>query len=469
MGYAEDIRTIAKTKELTDKADKALRIADEAKRAAINAQRVIAHQSGDTTKNVSAGNNGSGDQATGTGNTGDPIVDAPLAPPPQPPDDNSSTTSQTDSGSSSISVNGVDQGGSNANDLSGNGKTQSTTTAGGTGTTSTETKGQADPANAGDAAWDAISAALIAQGYNPGSDVYEAARRAYWTKEPGKHEVSDVYNGDAGPKPTNFGSILTDNVDIIDLDKKSERLNAVVGVDPDDNSKAVEIRFDNFSKIPSIEEAIAAGQLEWTSLTEAPRKPAWEEFQQGYMWTVSNPWAATADAPAVVMDLAIARLVAANPGGVYTDAHWEPSSLAPSGVNYTATWYEEAGTAGAPNNVTILRSSCVATDEATCPTTAQHESSFPIIGHYLLKLFNGQFIQSIFDSEVPLKYKGIKSSVTIKSAITGDNYTIEPSNDGGFMIYNASSPEWLLIYNSDRTFRFPVSIAQYNYYAPRPR
>lgn len=486
MGFADDIRTIAKTKEIMDKADKAFAAAEEAKKEAIKIQRIQVGQTGNSNlKDAQVGTNGSGETTTGTG-VGGAVVEAPLAPPINPADDNNDTLTNTDAGTGSYNNNGVSHnGGTYNNNLIGGGSQISNSSEAGTGTTRTESKEQADPDNAplSQHVQDYIAKrdAMIANGAT--ADEIDAMRREHFSLEKGKHEIGDVMEGKAGPKPASgTSSDLSHN----------ETLNSVVGVDPNDPSKTMEIRFDNRSYIPSIEESAAAGQPIWASIDTPPAYPQDPTYRPGYYWTsyegLGSTYCKTFTEAAA---LTVAYMAANDPDGEFvgdilgvdypsgSPTTVSDSSAIPNGSHSFSYVIED--TRGAFPDFFFLAPGGLATCPAppaanpliaaVCETGAPpltYPDSYPTIGHWVASLVAGKFIYSLFDSEVPLQYKSSKSSASIKSAINGHTYTIEPTFDGGMMMYDETAPAWMLVYNADRTLRFPVPIEYYNFYAPRP-
>jgi len=478
MAYSDDIRTIAKTQEILDKANKALKYAAEAKKEAIDTKRVTTNQVG----NSNTGSNGSSN-STGTDAGGNP-VQPPLAPPPTPKDDKNTDLSDLlgdKSGSSGSTSSSDPTKGSNSNDLSDKGKEYDPNNPSSGGSRSDAAK-QADPYNK-DADWKVIEDRLRELGQ---SDEYIAdARRLYFKDKKGQHEIGDVAKGDAGPDLTigswtsfapNSGNANNDGLSSL-VTPIVDRLNAVVGVDPEDDTLGVMLRFDGRSVIPSLQESIDAGQSVWTDLVTPPAKAGWEHFEQGFYWVTTNPASAQAETPARTMDASIAAIRAIFPAPYpsgYGDADWDTGSLTgPDGShNYHATWYQGGVGVGPPNNTTITRTTCDGPHASICPTTAQTENIWPDVGLYNLSWLGplgavAGIGYSIYDSRVPARYKGLSGGVQIKSAIDGNTYNIEPGIEGGFLIYNASDPSYMLYYGSDRTLRAVFPPEQVKFYLPK--
>jgi len=441
MAYIDDIQKIARTQEILDLANKVIKDAEQAKKETIGVKRGIAIQGGIGTPGGMQGNNGSGATQTGTNSSGN-TVQAPLAPPITPPGNEPvqnidvGDAYYTSAGNNAIAY----QGSNSPQNLSSAGTEVSNTTAAGTGTTRTESAQQA--AGTSDD-WVTINTAMVAAGAT--SDEIKAARMKFFGLEPGKHEVGDVYNGDQGPKPetTNHrrdrGSLV------------SEVLNAIVGVDPDNASLLVEIRFDNKLPTPSVEESATAGQPPWTDGYTPPTDDTWtsgfrvqdtadaEFYVSGSAWFNAYQGLWIDDFPDIELTF------------VSLPDHWEITSVLAGGTL--------RGTGA------IL--SCTPGSSGTCPIVGPTLESWPTANLAVLMLTQGTFVGSTFDSEVPLKWQGGVSTVSIQSSVTGDNYTIEQAINGGFMISNESNPEYMLYYGADRSLKTIVPVEQYNFYRPR--
>lgn len=490
MSYSDDIRTIAKTQELLDKANKALKVAEEAKKDAIDTQRMVAQQRPNAGP-TSVGNNGSGDTSDGTNAQGDPVL-PPLAPPPSPKPGNNTNTNTTDSYGNGINNSGTGtSAGNKSNDLSNNGSQYNPNDTGSNaGGSRTDSKKQADPDNAGDPDWEQIQQALEDSGASP--EYIAEMRRQYFLAEQGKHEISDVYNGDAGPKPTegtwtgyapNGTGGNQDSMSSL-VHGLREVINAVVGVDPNDPNTAIEIRFDNKSILPSIAEASAAGQNTWTSTSTAPIKKGWEFWEQGFYYRSQHDvFNKQHDAPTkylAALSLAQATVGYVSPSFGYiiedyrnlTNAGGSDTQPGDYDVEFYYNWDNTSfpiNTGWANYRMTVSKLSCVTFPNADmCVIDPARESAWPPVGLYVLSLIGGQFLYSIFDSEVPLRYKGISSAVNIKSAIDDNTYSIEPAIEGGFIINNITDNQgYFLYYGADRSLHAIVPINQYKFYTPR--
>ncbi len=501
MSFSEDIKTIAETKELYDLVNK-LSPAQTPFKDSINAKRTIAKQEADGTKADSAGANDSGDENTVTG-----------------PDGNNSLYEFGAAVQNPLNVLGAIQElydkylemkilfglafgpstyGTMQTDLS-NSATQLNTTSntptGGGGGTRTQAANQADPANATGtqgANWVDIEAAMTDRGAS--AQEIANAQLAFFTTEAGKHEIGAVVEGDAGPKPSvgNWDTITSN----IQPKPRPEILNAMVGVDTEDNAMAVEIRFDGRDTLPSIAEALAAGQNPWTSLDEGPIR-AGHEYTAGLVWTLNI--GATEYFGQTWADLK-ATVIAAHPGLLFyavednggAFSSWLVTSLdCPQGdyALFGGAGGDIGDTAGSVGGTGIPYHAYVPgvgvaggkygqedcgldiDSAAVCalpPPTDTRETAWPPVGLYVLKFLGGKLEFSGFDSEVPDRLReGSISTVDIKSAVTGRTIRIENAIEGGFLVYDTVDPEYMLYYASDRSLRATPPVAAYKFYKAR--
>lgn len=529
MSFGDDIRTIAKTKELEEKISKALRFTAAEERDLIRAQRIAVSVTADGDKSDSIGNNGSGDSTTGTTSDGSTIT-PPLAPPPKKSDiDNVSNTAADAVADKATDFGILKKGGTKRNDLSqqarglsqvegedvaqgaspgggGGGGTNS-----GKGSTRTEGREQADPDNAPTSSrvtdWNNKKSARESEGAT--ADEIRTDKREHFTTELGRHEVGDVGDGKAGPKPrgdASFYSTYQDTLDVVEV------LDAVVGVSVDNLLISMEIRFDGRSTIPSIAESDAAGEPAWTSIDDAPTDGTWTE---GFWWRYSNTTApadpasfrtynsyakgetkdaiASGGLTAVLEHLkGWARWASGSKFTVssldiknHSDPHngnidTSPASGFDAEVSYD--YYHQGDTNDERTATYVIdQFDCSTTtpDSGTdvfldglspCSLTSENAPQllfWPKVDHMMLKYESGKFSGSTFDPDLPLKYAQPTSKIEIKSTYNGKTYTIEPLHDGGFALYSTSDTH-ALIYNADRTLRFPIQQTFLDYYRPQP-
>lgn len=239
-------------------------------------------------------------------------------------------------------------------------------------------------------------------------------------------------------------------------------LNSIIGFDPLGTISSVtgqvlglQVNLSGLGyAIPTAKDTLFGSQdTTWTSASVAP---AYNHFTLGKTWSVTNPEIASGATPSQAMDAAIASVHVINPGGLYTYAWWDVSSLTPSGSNYNATWYDDKRNPLAiPNVVTITGSTCTP-PSSFCPLVAPVYSSWPKTGISMLELSNGAFGYSPFDSELPAYLKYPSSTVKLNCGdghfIVNSNYlTIQPGANGGFVIevWNAAGTfQWGSYYNS---------------------
>jgi hypothetical protein len=469
MGFRENIETIAGKKELTEKVDKALTTAEEAKKEAILAQRVVSTQAGNGLPTTTNGNNGAGYSQEVFDSDGEvqAPVNAPLF---------DQTLIAVDHGVITAAARDylernrlfLDQHLSSNNDLSNSANPKSTSSASGGGTTRTESKAQADPDNAGDTGWDDYKQALIDSGASQAA--IDAARQEYWARESGKYEISDVYNGDAGPS-LNYGNwqATQDERGLLNaVTSAVTTLNALVGLDPNDNTQAIELRLDGKSAIPSIEEALAAGQNPWTDGVTPPLKPGYENWQFGYYWQDNGDWPTpNAGADDRAEQLSILT------GHTYTYQNMRVTAVDGGGIptQYTYDLLDNGTPAGSVNSIRAgSGTSCtISHGEYICPPEALRETAWPVVGLYAMTMQAAQWIFSQYDSEIPLKYISASSTIYMQSAITGDTYAVEAATQGGTLIYNDTNPEYLLYYGADRTLKAVAPISAYKFFTNKVR
>ncbi len=482
MAYADDIRTIARTKEILDKANKALKTAEVAKKEAIDVQRSYAYQQGDGSKTSGVGNNGSGESTTGTGPDGLPVI-GPLAPPPNPPRQSNNTTENeptyySDPWGKQGTGYSLDPNGSNNNNKTDSADEQNPNESNSSGgsTSREDKKNQADPDSADPSSqksqdWENIKASE--QYTNASDEEKRRMEREFWATEEGSVDIGEAYEGTDGPKPSEPS--YTEQVGTNYPQPRAETIKEFVGVDPDNESVAIALRLDGKLNYPSDAEAAAGGQEPWTGPEGPPIDPTWIGYEQGKYWTGSGTYFLTATEPApgllplnsigytdiafgyVVTDV---RNIEVEPGGgsyeVYND--WSGTANPENSGWSSGNWFHSESSCGVE----------VGTDR--CPTAPPSASAFPIVGIYGLRYINGQIDYSPYDSEVPAKYRSPSSVVAIKSKVTGDTYSISPSINGGTMVINETNNQgYFLYYSSDNTLKYPVPMNQLKFYTPRSK
>lgn len=466
---SKDIKTIARTNELTEKVDKAITSTPPVRKEPLPTKRVMAAQVGNGSRSTTTGYNGGGSTTDGATDADGNPVNAPLAPPPSNPLGSSNVTSGANSGfteylsNGGISYKGGPLSPSNydPNESSGGGGSS-----GVGGGSRTDAKNQADPDNAtGQTATDLAALRSSTAYQNATDEEQRRMEREILNTELGRHEVGQLYDGEEGPKYspgqwTYLGNGLntsssSDNSFATLISGAIEQLNAIVGVDPDNPSTAVMIRIDGRDTVPSAVESAAANQAPWTSTSTPPAKADWT---QGYMWELSGvPGGFVyASTPTAAGQAALSALQEAEPtqtisfAGITANDSGSPGgpSIDRYDVNYTRT----------PNGDFSLTAAAVVCDPGTsddCPITAPLETTYPVVGLYYLKKSAGQWIKSQYDSEVPSKYSSPVSTIKIRSAITGDDYEFGPGIEGGYILENVTNPDYFLFYGADRTLRTP--------------
>lgn len=338
---------------------------------------------------------------------------------------------------------------------------------------------QSDAAGASPTEQDAAAASYINSTY--GQSGYTTAK--------------DIGDGTLQTPTMNIG--LNGSTEFSDSNTPSspEQLKGVVGFDKNGTVSpetgqvfvaVVNLNNDNMYPTPTTKDGINNGQgAQWVDPNTPPQYP---NFQSGKFWSTSNPELAVGSTPDLCMDNAIASLHAINPGGIYTSAYWDASTLTASGSNYTAKWYTGPPTnPGPPATATITRDNCPMgisfaayygySVGGQCPTNTPTYPNWPKTGSYILNWVNGRVFNNIYDSDVPLLYKQTSSVVRMAMGdgvnVIDDRYLdIRPGIQGGVLLMtiasDGSTVQAANFYNSQGILmRANISAAEVNYYIPR--
>jgi len=463
MGYREDIRIIAETDAIKEELFKKSEGLEAAAKEAIGVVRTSVSQQGTAVPYSGTGNNAGGGLTPGYDVDGNPI-DIPNAPAPTPAPNPSQVTTGGDSGS------GGTTGGGGTGSSSGD-KTGSTTSSDSAGGSRPDSKNQTNPDVALAADLAAIRAAMEAQGVP--EDVIQQTLREYKQSlsEPGTHEVSDVYNGDAGYSPTygDWSSLAPNSGEVVPTAGDIATLNALVGQDPDNSIVSVRVNIDGNEPKPTDAEAAAAGQGSWLDALTPPLKPGWEFYEAGYYWvssfatinyTSAQPHGAGSQAAA-----AWAAEVALSGGS----GAWNFLQYLYSGGNLSGFQIQinYVGNVWLTQFVPLSKVSCVVSPNIACdadPTVSSRETALPLAGLFMLTLKNGKYSRNPYDSEVPVKYNEPVSSVDLLSLITGDTYTIERGANGTHLLSNKTNPDYLVVFGADRSLKTVDSMSLYKFH-----
>lgn len=460
--FADNIRTIAKTQEIKDQVNKLTIDLTTAIKGGIGLQRSVATlTTAGTSHAVNGAVVGSG-STTGVDNTGQPITGSP-APAPDFSAIADLLQAAIDAANTTKELNNIEwNNATSGTDLSDKviGDTVDDPNAGGMGSQFTDQGllGENNPD------WLNIKNALIASGAT--AEEIAKARREFLKKALGIDEIGDVVSGDAGPKPV--GDSLGGNA--VSQATPNEVLNGLVGVASSNHDLAVLVRFDGYPTKPTDIDAEAQDQNTWSDGETPPVKRSYYPGAYFFGTTYSN------DA-----DTAIEEVIAAN-GLAENFISWNTDSPADVVAAHVAGGNEQINLAftatriggGSPINLTILISFCdraagVPPDAGiACIATPPIESAYPVTGSATLHFRNGHFEYSLYDSEVPIEYRGEHSTTTMHSLVTGQDYNISPAINGGFIIQDTAQTDgYFLYYNADRTFKAPIPNDFIKFYSPR--
>ncbi len=426
--YGDNIRTIAKTKELSDKADKAQRTADEALKEAINAERVAALQTNTGTNTSITGASTAEvkaiEEKLGVDANGNPVASEipPIKPPklteyvPSPPTDdkvgkddqnNIANDPTPDKGDLSNNVQPIGTSGSELVDLA-----------------------------SGDS--------LI----------------------PGIFEVGSLYDGLTGPKISDPVSPIggLDALGNYVISTGGEIMKALVGFDPVDDTIAVLINFLNNPTFPSLEDSENSGQNPWTSTIP----PVYEGFLSGYIWSVSGPSLAAASTAegamfawkAHVEDLGFLNVLA------YDLELTSGTPTVPIAYKFHLTYQDNFTTFDAPNTV-IGRYSESSNPDASSGTAPSY--SWPLTNSYVLAYYAAVqlFKSDPANTEAPPSTIPGLSTVQIKSNVTDDVYNVTVGVNNGVLISKDVDPPYALYYDKNMLLRDVLPTAHLPFYTAR--
>jgi hypothetical protein len=459
--FVKNIQIIAKTDELSDKLDKLYLNGSLPTKGNIVDQRISAYQDGSGATNVASGATAGANGTTGTGVNGTPVT-GPLAPPPIDLSQvDNAQKAATDAALKSSSLNNTSSSsdGSKTNDLSSKAKDP---TNGGGGTPFAD-QGQLGENNPD---WLAIKNAMIGNGATDAQ--IKQARLNFLKKELGIDDIGDVVKGDAGAKPTSNNNSFP-QPDANSPANTSEKQNGFTGADPVDHTKSVLIRFDGVDITPSAVDAALANQYTWQSGNQPPVKQGWQNWQMGKFVTGSGTYFSTTDAPTA--DLLPQASIGYHSGsfGYNVTAVRNVDTVAgtfEAFVDWTGTSFP-GNTGWASASFTYSQFNCSGMTDA-CPSQPQRETSWPVTGVYAISWLLGKVITSGFDSEVPSNVRLESSTAKIHSLVTGQDYYIEPSINGGHLVYDTLGTDgYFLNYNADNTLEGVHPNTVYSFYTPR--
>ena len=451
MAFADNIRKIAKTKQLSDRIDKITQNTgpvDPAK-AGIGAEKIVSVGDGTTVANNDSGT-GAG---VPTGSDGNPLPIVYYDPGTYQPPTTTETTTTTAGGTTTTQGGSVPTSGGPLSSLDNTSDLQSRTNA----------LLQAIPGN--DATWTAIQGAMESAGASPAE--VDAARREYYkTRTPqDQAEISDIYagtsifgltNGNWTPSPVSgdpSNLLSTSNIN---------QLNTIVGVDPNNPAGGLIVRMRGDSYIPSLTESSAANQLPWLFTNVGPQLA---HYLAGYYYSdlLSSPNEHRRAVPEQVGTAWLAYTQTILPGAYPTgfDDAFLTGTVNASGVDYEVGYKQ--GPPAPEQFLMVYAQACSGTTDY-CPVEPLTETSWPPVGAQVLQWVNGGFTYNPLDSEVTLNYKTPTANVAIQSSISGDTYEIAPAVAGGFTIQNTTTPDYFLYFDNIRALRAVQPMSVINFY-----
>jgi len=468
MGFYNDIQTIAKTKELTEKVDKAITVAEEAAKEAIGVKRTTVIQTGSGLPFQDTGNNGSGATQPGTDINGNPI-EGPLAPAPVPSKSDPTQQHTTDGKPSSDANSGGD-----TKDVPKDNDKSGSTSSNGNGRG--PSKDQADPSSSSVSAdIDSIVAAMTANGASPEEIAKAVQKYLQHLSDPGVNEISDVYNGYAGYTPTagNWTSIAPNTGEYTEVTSSIEKIRAVVGKI---GSSFVRINIDGIEPGPTLDESTTAGQGEWVDPITPPLLAGWEYWQAGYWYQSSGTYAVgTYDGATKYLAakaVAEASIGYVSPGFGYTLTAYRNLTVIGDELStgdYHVEFYLDwpgVGDGWIDNVILCYKKSCTSDPNIpVCPIAAAAETAWPPIGMWMLTKGATGFGPNQYDSEVPLAYQNTSiGKIVLDSAITGESYSVSAGANGGTIIANETTPNYFLYFGADRTLKTVAPMAYLPFY-----
>lgn len=450
--FRKNVQTIAKTKELTEKVDRALISAEEYKKEQIKTLRSIATQNSDGgLATTGLGDNATDGNQTGTGSGGGSSnIPGNSATVPEKVETDLTTILDQ------LTLDSNNKGTSLSQDPNGT-NTDANTSGGSIG--GSQAKDQAE-LGINNADWQAIEAAMTANGAS--TEEIAQARKEFLQKELGIHEVGDLFTQQA-VKLAQQNALQLRNGYLQNI--RNEVLKGVTGVDKDNNP--VLVRLDGQIPKPSDADAAADNQNPWT-LYDTP--PTVVGFESGYYWLTATstpaymawPYDHEAISGAIVSQNFGASGQSGSPGSLFGPNSFGNYYLYVAVDSVSATQYEvilkQANIGGSPigpefSAFFINKTACGGTPpaeaDAICLLEDLKENRWPKTGLYVVYKSDGKFKTYQLDSEAPLAAQLERSVIEIKSLSTGDTYKIEPTNSGGNMLYESiASPEYALVFDS---------------------
>ncbi len=456
MGFSDDIRTIARTKELEEKIAKAVKTANDALKASINSSRSMATQSGDNSKGIQTGAPGGSDAVVGTLPSG-----AQQSLPPNgtqvPSNRLSGNFSTSDSNTNSDLASATDRlNNGNNTDLSSHAKI------GGSGASGSEAL------NIGEGgAGDTVLSALITKMQADGIPIAEQQRFVddYLAKKfehKGEKPAAAVADKSANSPTTQFTSDQQLYYPGSNLGK--ETLNSIIGFAKDGaistiTGKPLGVKVNLKGQYPTPNSTdIASRYPPQDSWDDANSPPILQSFDSGLVWTLISGITQLFDQTFYGL---INQREAIGPTKAYSIVGGFVSSLTPSpedliqfssnlsgtigmssaalgGTQYAFTIYNPTSTIPISH---YGQQDCGLDlgDTVTCLLPAPRETAWPQTGLIAVTLLNGLFKINDFDSEAPFGYRPDTSSIRIAigngiDVIDGRFLDIQLGVQGGYLM-----------------------------------
>ncbi len=467
MSIIEDIRTIAKTKELEDKIAKVGQDSTLADKSEVGAKKVSVPQNsnGGSSLPISTGNEPPIEVVNSSGTIIQEVINAAI----EAAATNNTSQGDTDQSISERINNGIVQlrGRLSSNNLSGSASNE--LIQGGSNLLAQAQRGS------GDTTLDALKTALIAA--HAQQDKIDQVERKYLDWEKGMQHGQAIADDEISmPRPSVGWTSLEPKT-------SAEILKGIVGFDINQTvspftSKplAVQIRFDGLYPTPTVEDQLADNN-------DIPESP-WIDpstggpigWQLGYYWEASSPAAAEGATPEQAINNAIEAIKIAFPDPYptgYANAYWDITTLIQeSDTEWNFTWYQ--GPSGIPNEVSVNRAACPGLNPSSCPLTAPSYAEWPSTGTYVLSFVDGLFTGHPYDGELPFMWHLGASVVNIAlgdgdTVIDDRTIRVQPAYNGFAVSVLDSMGEYekIKIYGNDGEFVADVAPENIRSWIPR--
>ncbi len=454
MGYSDDIRTIAKTKQIEEKLAK-LKDAADAQKAGIGASRSSATQTGDNSKGIQTGAPGGDNSIVGTLPTGAQQTTPPNGTPNQG-QSNSTGTTGGDNMSAQDVANAVDR----LNGGGANGKTDKT----GSASTGNNPAGSEVFDISGGGEGDTVLSALIAKAQadgQPAQTVQKMIDSYLAAKFPKKgNKTAKEMADDANTSPqTSFSSPQEflypgqgqgkEVVDSIIGFVQDGAISAVTG-----KMMVIKAQLRGEFPTPNSTDTTAAGQGEWIGPSSPPLLPT---FTMGRSWVLLSGLAPSGKVVGQTFQSMIAQRAALDGTTCYAYSGSLITSLTPApgdniqfgtsghivgdstgsvgGTQYTQQTYA----AGISIGIGKYGQQDYGLAGEVGPQEEAREIAWPQTGAFVMLVLNGVFGGNPFDSERPFIYDYDTSRIRMKvgdgDRVIDNRYLdLEVAAKGGYLV-----------------------------------